>query len=477
VPVLVDTTLVRADDGSPDSYFLQVRDISDRKRAEAALEHQAVHDDLTNLPNRVLLVDRLTQSLARTHRAGTQLAVLFLDIDRFKLVNDGMGHAAGDQLLVALARRLESMVRACDTVARFGGDEFVIVVEDVRDEQETIAFAERIADALVQPVMINERAVYATTSIGIAMADASATSAEQLLRDADSAMYRAKDLGRARIELCSAELRRRVADRFDLESALRGALERDEFRLLFQPIVHLRNGRVVGAETLLRWERGDGHVVLPDEFIPVAEESGLIVPIGAWVIEHALAEVRQFGTLRAAEPDWPLLSVNLSALQLRLPASINMLHDAIAASGVNPSLLSLEITESALMHDAAMSAHAMHSLRELGVRFGVDDFGTGYSSLAYLKRLPIDFLKIDRSFVDGLPTEPLDRSITETIIALGRVLGLEIVAEGVETVEQWIALDELGCTVGQGFLWSPPVSAAHFARMITGHFEGLRAAG
>ncbi len=466
VSVLVDMTVVRNASDEPSYYFVQVHDITDRKRAEEALEHQALHDDLTRLPNRLLLVDRLTHSLARVERPGNNLAVLFLDLDRFKLVNDGLGHVVGDQLLVEVAQRLQRTVRGSDTVARFGGDEFVILREDVQDVGEAVQFAERVAAILHEPIALSGRELYATASIGIAIGGEGA-SAEQLLRDADAAMYRAKDLGRARIELFSHELQQRVTARLDVETALRQAIEHDELHLLYQPIVRLADGRVVGAEALLRWNR-DGHgIVLPDAFIPVAEETGLIVPIGTWALEHALTELRALTRNRDAG-DWPLLAVNLSALQLRLPASIAMVRDAIDASGVDPSMLSLEITESALMDDVDTSARAMHALRDLGVRLAVDDFGTGYSSLAYLKQLPVDSLKIDRSFISGLPSDPHDRSITEAIITLGSSLGLTIVAEGVETVEQWIALDELGCTVGQGFLWSPPIPASALAPLVTG---------
>jgi diguanylate cyclase (GGDEF)-like protein/PAS domain S-box-containing protein len=466
VSVLIDMTLVRDSEGEPNYYFVQVRDITDRKRAEEALAHQALHDDLTHLPNRLLLVDRLALSLARAERFGTNVAVLFLDLDRFKLVNDGLGHVVGDQLLIEMAERLTGSIRASDTVARFGGDEFVIVREDVADVSEAVEFAERIVAVLHEPITLSGRELYATTSLGIALGGAGA-SADQLLRDADAAMYRAKDLGRARIELFSHELQQQVAARLDLETALRQAIERDELDLLYQPIVRLADGRVVGAEALLRWHREGHGVVLPSDFIPVAEETGMIVAIGTWALEHALAELRALTRMHGGS-DWPLLAVNLSALQLRLPTSLEMVRDVIRASGIQPSMLSLEITESALMDDIDTSARAMRALRELGVKLAVDDFGTGYSSLAYLKQLPIDALKIDRTFIDGLPGDQHDRSITEAIITLGNSLGLTIVAEGVETVEQWIALDELGCTVGQGFLWSPPIPATSFAPLITG---------
>ncbi len=366
VSVLIDMTIVRDSDGDPSYYFVQVRDNTDRKRAEEALAHQALHDDLTRLPNRLLLVDRLAHSLASAERTASNVAVLFLDLDRFKLVNDGLGHVVGDQLLIEVARRLTQSIRASDTVARFGGDEFVIVREDVADVTEAVEFAERIVAVLHEPISLSGRELYATTSVGIALGGAGA-SAEQLLRDADAAMYRAKDLGRARIELFSHELQQQVAARLDLETALRQAIERDELELLYQPIVRLADGRVVGAEALLRWHRAGHGVVLPSEFIPIAEETGMIVAIGTWALEHALAEVRALTRLHD-DVDWPLLAVNLSALQLRLPTGLEMVREAIRNSDVDPSMLSLEITESALMGDIETSARAMRALRDLGVQ-------------------------------------------------------------------------------------------------------------
>jgi EAL domain-containing protein (putative c-di-GMP-specific phosphodiesterase class I) len=307
----------------------------------------------------------------------------------------------------------------------------------------------------------------------VAVGDA-ASSAEQLLRDADAAMYRAKDLGRARVEVFSQALRQRVASRLDLETALRQAVDRDELRLVFQPVVRLADGEVVGAEALLRWERPGHGLVLPGEFIPVAEETGLIIPIGEWALAHALAALEQLTGGRRLDPKLPLLAVNLSALQLRLPTSIDMVRDVLSSSRVAPGMLSLEITESALMEDIDTSAHALDAMRDLGVHLAIDDFGTGYSSLTYLKRLPIDALKIDRSFVDGLPDEPHDRFITEAIVTLGRSLHLTLVAEGVETAAQWEALDEIGCQLGQGFLWSEPVDADEFAALRGHDAFGLR---
>jgi diguanylate cyclase (GGDEF)-like protein/PAS domain S-box-containing protein len=448
-------------------------DMTSRKRAEDALAHQALHDDLTGLPNRLLLVDRLGRSLVRAERGDSHVAVLFLDLDRFKVVNDSLGHAVGDAVLVEVAARLSRVIRLSDTVSRFGGDEFVLVCEEVDGIEEAQELAQRALRSLAEPIRVSGRDLYATASIGIAMGGSS-SSVDQLLRDADAAMYRAKDLGRARTEVFSHDLRVRVASRLDLETALRRAVDQEELRLLFQPIVRLSDGQVVGAEALLRWERAGLGTVLPDDFIPIAEETGLIVPIGEWALRSALETLEQLTDGRRLDPALPLLAVNLSALQLRLPASIDMVRDALDATRVAPGMLSLEIAESALMHDIDRSAQALDALRDLGVHLAIDDFGTGYSSLTHLKRLPIDALKVDRTFVDGLPGEPRDRFITEAIVTLGRSLHLTLVAEGVETVAQWDALDAMGCELGQGYLWSRPVDAEAFAALHHSDFAALR---
>jgi diguanylate cyclase (GGDEF)-like protein/PAS domain S-box-containing protein len=469
---IVDIALVRGADGNPAYYFMQLRDITDRKRAEAALEHRALHDELTELPNRLLLVDRLQQSLARAQHTRSKVAVIFADVDRFKVINDGLGHAVGDDLLVEVARRIESVLAPTDTIARFGGDEFVVVCEDVLEPADATAIAHRVLQAFDAPITVGGGLRYATLSIGVAVAEPGA-SAGQVLRNADTAMYRAKELGRARVEMFSEALQREVATRLDYETELRGAIDRDELSLLYQPIVELSDGHIVGVEALLRWRHRYRGLVAPNDFIPVAEETGMIVPIGTWALAEAMRDLAELRA-RCEHGRGLFVSVNLSVLQLRLHDVVRSVESAIRAAGLPPSALQLELTESALTTDDAM-AHALEQMKRLGVQIAVDDFGTGYSSLSRLKQLPIDALKIDRSFVDGLPADPHDQSITRAVVALGRTLGLTVVAEGVETVEQWIALDEIGCQFGQGYFWSEPVPVdalvellADDARLATG---------
>jgi predicted signal transduction protein with EAL and GGDEF domain len=357
-------------------------------------------------------------------------------------------------MLVEVARRIESVLMPADTIARFGGDEFVIVCEDVVDAATAASIAHRVLQAFDAPLYVGGGLRYATLSIGVAIAEPG-SSAGQVLRDADAAMYRAKELGRARVEMFSEALEREVATRLDFETELRGAVERQELSVLYQPIVELSDGHIVGVEALLRWRHRHRGLVAPSEFIPVAEETGMIAPIGTWVLGEAMRDLARVRAGSAHGRDL-FVSVNLSALQLRLHDIVRSVETSIRSAGLPPSALQLELTESALTTDDDM-ATALERMKRLGVQIAVDDFGTGYSSLHRLKLLPIDAPKLDRSFVDGLPSDPHDQSITRAVVALGRTLGLTVVAEGVETVEQWIALDEVGCQFGQGFFWSEPV--------------------
>lgn len=425
-----------------------------RRRAEEETRHRALHDDLTGLPNRALLIDRIEQALGRSERNGTRCAVMFCDVDQFKVVNDSLGHSAGDRLLVTVAARLTEVLRPGDTVARFGGDEFVIVCDNVVDERAAREIADRIADKIAEPLQVGDRELVLTTSIGIAFGAGRSTDADALISDADAAMYHAKARGRARAEVFDDHLRAGNLARLDTVNALRRALDTDELLLHYQPEVDLATGHWLGFEALLRWERPQHGLVMPEQFVPIAEESGLIVPIGAWVLHRATAQLRAW---QDAHPGIDLtVAVNISARQLADPRLPLEVAAAIESSGINARRLKLEITESVIMEDAPWSQNALETLRALGVRLVVDDFGTGYSSLSYLKQFPVDQLKIDRSFVSGVDSDAGNWAIVEAVISMARALQLDVTAEGVETPEQTTALMRLGCTTGQGYLFARP---------------------
>ena len=465
---IVDVTLVRSEEGTPQYFFAQIQDITERKGSEEAFEHLALHDPLTGLPNRLLIQDRLAGALARARRHDQRVGIVFADIDRFKLVNDTLGHSAGDQLLIELAKRLSAGTRAPDTVGRFGGDEFVMICEDIEDPSEAEAFGTRVMRMFDDPFTVDGHELFITASCGLVLAGPEDTPMT-VLRDADAAMYRAKDLGRARIELFNSELRQRAARRLELESSLRHALDRGELRLAYQPIVSLSTGLTVGMESLLRWDRPDGDSVPPAEFIPVAEQSGLIAPIGDWVIDEAVSQIMRWRrNLPGAEELW--VSVNLSSRQLA-PAVVTICERALAKHDAPGAAISIEITESILMEDVEASIEVLRSLRARGILAAIDDFGTGYSSLEYLKRLPLRVLKIDRSFVDGLGVDPQDSSIVHAIVSLARAMDLEPCAEGVETSGQLQELISLGCCYGQGHLWAPALRPDEFERWYSERSE------
>jgi len=456
--VMVSATLLDIEGAR--GVLAMVSDITDRKRAEEELAHQALHDHLTGLPNRALLLDRLQQALGRSERSGTGVAVVFLDLDRFKLVNDGLGHDVGDDLLLAVASRLRDGARLADTVARFGGDEFVLVCEDVTDERDVTAISESVLETLAAPIVVGERTFHVSGSVGVAVGAGGSVSPEELIRDADAAMYRAKERARGSYEIFNEETRRRSLLRLSVEHGLRTALAEDQLRVHYQPLVTVADGAVVGAEALVRWEDPERGLVLPDHFIPVAEDSGLIVPIGAWVLGEACRQARQWRAELGPEAPFEL-SVNLSARQLFHAELVQTVAGTMADAGIDAGDVSvcLEVTESVVMEQPEASATVLRALKDLGVRVGMDDFGTGYSSLAYLRQFPFDLLKIDRAFVAGITSGQEDRAIVRTIIELARALGLNVVAEGVETPEQLAVLRELGCELAQGYLFARPAPA------------------
>ena len=459
---------VKDEAGRVREVTLIIEDVTGRKELEERLSYQATHDPLTGLPNRTLFLDRLGQALGRAGRRGKvgtgagKVAVLFTDLDNFKYVNDSLGHRAGDELLVAVAGRLRGCLRPGDTVARLGGDEFVVVLEDVGGPDDAEAAAERMARALGEaPFSLGGREVFVTTSTGIVLAGPGGADAEGLLRNADLAMYRAKGGGKDRHAAYEAGMHSGASERLGLEADLRRALGNPsgEFALRYQPVVDLGSGRTVGVEALLRWSHPERGLVPPGEFVPLAEETGLIVPIGRWVLWEACRRARALNERRSVGAGEPPLTmfVNLSARQFRLPGLAGEVAGALEETDLEPGWLALEITESAMMADAPEAVGTLEGLKALGVGLAVDDFGTGYSSMSYLKRFPVDRVKIDRSFVDGLDERAEDEAIVSGVVGLARALGLRVIAEGVETEGQLARLKEMGCEEAQGFYFSEPL--------------------
>ncbi len=450
---------VRDEEGILLYYEGTVEDITARKSAQDQLLHDALHDKLTGLANRALFSDRLTQAFARLKRHPDAIfAVLFLDFDRFKNINDSLGHMAGDELLMSMARRLEGCLRPGDTVSRLGGDEFAILLEDVRDQADATHVAERVQSAMGAPFTLSGQEIFSSASIGIAIAHSGYQNPDDLLRDADMAMYRAKAQGKARFAVFDSGMHTRAVALLQLETDLRWAIERQEFELHYQPIVSLGSGRIIGLEALVRWRHPERGLVSPAEFVPVAEETGWIVPIGSWVLETACQQLAHWQNELGCDP--PLtMSVNLSGKQFSQPDLIPFIREQLQQWNIAPGDLKLEITESAIMENAQSVTERLHTLRALGVKLALDDFGTGYSSLSYLHRFPLDTLKIDRSFVMRMQDGGENREIVRTIVALGLNLGMDVIAEGIEEPSQLRDLRELGCKGGQGFFFARPLMA------------------
>jgi diguanylate cyclase (GGDEF)-like protein/PAS domain S-box-containing protein len=436
--------------------MFQIQDITDRKRAEQKLLHEAFHDGLTQLPNRAMFVDHLKLALDRAKRSSQYLfALLFIDLDRFKIINDSLGHALGDQVLIEVAQRLQHCLRPGDTVARLGGDEFTILLEDIKDIKEAILTAERIQHEVSQPCVLNGHDIFTTASIGIALYNSSYQQPDELLRDADTAMYRAKSAGKAQHVIFDSVMHAQVLNRMKMEADLRRGIERDEFHLLYQPIISLPDNCLAGFEALVRWRHPERGLVSPAEFIPLAEETGLIIAIGYWVMQEACRQMKEW---QQTYPDsFPLqVSVNLSSRQFSQPNLNEQIKNVLEESALNPRYLKLELTESAVMDNVEAAITQLQELRELGIELSIDDFGTGYSSLSYLHRFPLDTLKIDRSFVMQMCKKE-NLEIVRTIIALAESLGLAVIAEGIETAEQLLQLQKLNCEYGQGYYFAKPL--------------------
>jgi diguanylate cyclase (GGDEF)-like protein/PAS domain S-box-containing protein len=461
--------------GMPSKVEGAIYDITDRKLAQEKIVHMAFHDDLTGLPNRHLLKDRLNQAIKAAKHYDRFAATLFLDVDNFKRINDTLGHDSGDMLLRSIAERLQDYVRQSDTiarsvndeiestVARLGGDEFTVLLSEINTIQNAAKVAQRIFDIMAHPFMIDNHEVFITTSIGISVYPYDGIDAETLLKNADTAMYYAKEQGKNNFQFYAQHMNIAACKRFEMENRLRKALDNKEFHLYYQPQLDIRSGSVIGVEALIRWIDLQNNIVLPGTFIPLAEETGLIVPIGEWILRTACSQNKVWQD--AGFPPM-YVSVNISSVQFRQPSFIRTVDTVLQDTGLDPHYLELELTETILMETTETAIQTLEELKSMGVRISIDDFGTGYSSLSYLKRFPIDTLKIDRSFVRDVTSDPDDKAIINAIIALARSLNLKVIAEGVETIQQLVCLHEQGSDGMQGFLFSPPLPIDSLTQLL-----------
>ena len=468
VPVFVTATPLFDARGDLAGMIGVSSDISERKALEGELERRASHDPLTGLPNRHAFVERIGQALRRTRRKqnSRKVGVLFMDLDGFKTINDSLGHEAGDRLLVAVAECLRNRLRTEDVLARFGGDEFAVLLEDTAGTSEAIRVAQRIAEDLREPFTVDDFQVSVNTSIGITLGTAQAKDdPERMLREADSAMYRAKEEGPGRYAVFDPAMQARAQRRLELEAELRQALEQGEFVLYYQPEVSLHDGKMVGIEALLRWQHPQRGLLQPSAFMPLAEETDLIVPIGRWVLEEACGQAKRW------EEERPLASpmtmeINLSSKQLRRQGLVRTVEEALTRADLEAHTLALDMTETVLIRVSEDNTQALDALKEMGVRLGLDDFGTGYSSLSYLKRFPVDRVKVDKSFVKGLGENATDTALVRMIIDLCHTLGVEVLAEGIETSDQATLLRDMGCDMGQGYYFARPILGEELAKRL-----------
>ncbi len=464
IHVLVSATAERDRNGECGNSQTVIIDVTERRRAEKEIQKLAYYDTLTGLPNRILFQDRLRQALAQAHRERKQVGILFLDLDRFKAINDSLGHAAGDMLLKLVARRLQGCIRESDTVARLGGDEFVVVLSGIHNQDDLIASAQKILETLSRPVRLAEKELFSTASIGISMYPNDADNVDSLLKNADVAMYAAKEKGRNTYQFFSEEMNVQVVEKLGLETRLRLALKRDEFYLAYQPQLNLQTGKITGLEALLRWRHPDAGQVPPLAFIRVAEETGLILAIGEWVLRTACIQAKAW-----QDAGFPSvrLAVNISGRQFVQPDFIDMIDTILKQTGFDPNLLELELTESIVMENVPDTIMTLTDLKVRGVRLAIDDFGTGYSSLSYLKHFPFDRIKIAQEFVRDITVDPEDAAIVQAITGIAETLGLEVIAEGVEKKEQLDFLRLNRCAEMQGFYFARPMPA----EAMTGLFQ------